>query len=179
MSTVPSPSPHHNQDSGVISDLPGLGSFGAVCREEVDKISAQPAEAEVKQRRYHDVIIGFISGAPTGCAFVQGGSLNATVRELYLTQPEVLVEKIRKLFLAEDTPVNIILHKTEIRDGVLALFEQLVKDEAKHNLVTLIVIKPVHQDPKFLNWNESRKSADAATARGNVYTYQSSAVNLE
>ncbi len=169
MSSAPSQPPHRQQDSGVIADVIGTHGFPKICREIGSEVEQGVPSSEPLRRSYDDVIIGFISGAPSGAAFVEGGSLNATVRELHLSRPDVVAEKIRTQFLVDDIPVNIILHKTEICDGVLAVFDKLVSSHERHELVTLFVIPPVNTSPNFEAWMKARSSAEQL--RGHVQIF--------
>lgn len=170
MSSGPSQPQHRQHDSGVIADVVYAQTFPKICREiGTDKEVKGELLTQPVRRGYDDVIIGFISGVSTGAAFVDGGSLNATVRELHLSRPEIVADKIRTLFLVDSIPVNIILHKVEICDPVLAVFDALVKSHDKHDLVTLFVIPPVHLSPNFEAWMKARNAQ--GEVRGQVQIF--------
>lgn len=171
VSSVPSQPHHRQQDSGVISDVIGPQSFPKICREIGSEVEQEAPSAQPLRRIYQDVIIGFISGVASGSAFVDGGSLNATVRELHLSRPEIVAEKIRSQFLADKIPVNIILHKAEICDAVLSVFDNLVNGQGSSDLVTLFVIPPVNESSNFEAWMKARIST--SQLRGHVQIFQS------
>ena len=171
MSSVPSQPNHRQHDSGVIADVIGAQGFPKICREIGSAVDSEAPVTEPVTREYQDVIIGFISGVPSGAAFVDAGTLNATVRELHLSRPDIVAEKIKTQFLEYSIPVSIILHKKEICDAVLAVFDNLVHGHNRHDLVTLFVIPPVNLSANFEAWMNARTAANG-TLRGQVQIFE-------
>jgi len=175
-SVPPQPQPRQH-DSGVIADAFVAHGFPKICRDIGSGADNEAPSPEPIRRNYKDVLIGFISGIPSGASFVVDETLNATVREHHLGQPANVAKVIKTQFLENDIPVSIILHKNAICDSVLAVFDNLVNSHERGDLVSLLVIAPVNVFPSFERWAKARDSA--GSAKGNVQIFQKGTENVE
>lgn len=171
MASVPSQPNHRQHDSGVIADVIGAQGFPKICREIGSGVENEANTNDPVKQVYEDVIIGFISGVPSDSDVIVDGTLNLTVRELHLARPQIVADRIKTRFLEHHIPVSIILHKNEIRDAVLAVFDNLVNGHERHDLVTLFVIPPVNLSSSFDNWIKAR-AAYGSEVRGHVQIFE-------